>query len=656
MGSLAIRQVAYFGDQYFFESPTFGNGLSIIEGPNGAGKSTFFNLIYYGLGGKVDEFNPSSLEKHKEIVDDSNNMVRLAIEIDGVPFILNRRLRDNSITIATPSTTADGVTTAIESTTLPIQRREDTKTFSDWLLDHLNIPVVDIFQAGKQFKLNFSDLARLIYHNQSPDPNGIYKPAEVGNFISDSLEIRKAIFQILVGKTLLELYDAIGRQKIAERDAATAKAVHQEYQGIVEQLLRASGITDVANTKALAERIQDLETQIEALLATRRGFSRGELGSAEAQQTLKADLANLRALEVRKHELDEERERLTREATRLIDVERALQADIERINKVIYAHGQLNLFSSDTCPYCLNDIARTPGHCVCGNEVEELDFQRFFYSPAEYLDILKTKSKNLETLRLAITSIREDAARWTLEREEVQATLQLQRARIQEANSSPESVEYAIEELDTKLLDARESLAKATEAFRLETKLNELLMRYNSKKSAFDLAKAEVNRLDAESTTELHNQIEAFNRIYNESMTSVVAECRHACIDSQTYLPLINNGEYREHSAKVPKRFLYYLSLLQLSLLSDIPFPRLLLIDTPETAGIDFERLIKMLRQIELLENPNEHQFQILFSTGENKYPPEFEDNVVMRLTESDRLLTKRDEIKTISSEESPLD
>ncbi|MCB2792168.1 hypothetical protein KQ881_16465, partial [Listeria monocytogenes] len=69
-------------------------------------------------------------------------------------------------------------------------------------------------------------------------------------------------------------------------------------------------------------------------------------------------------------------------------------------------------------------------------------------------------------------------------------------------------------------------------------------------------------------------------------------------------MPLIDNGEYREHSAKVPKRFLYYLTLLQLSLSSDVPVPRLLLIDTPETAGIDLDKLVKMLRQIEELENP----------------------------------------------------
>ncbi|MPN23948.1 hypothetical protein SDC9_171341 [bioreactor metagenome] len=126
-------------------------------------------------------------------------------------------------------------------------------------------------------------------------------------------------------------------------------------------------------------------------------------------------------------------------------------------------------------------------------------------------------------------------------------------------------------------------------------------------------------------------------------MTTVVADCRSAEIDAQIYLPHINDGEYREHSAKVPKRFLYYLSLLQLSLLSDIPFPRLLLVDTPETAGIDPDSLVKMLRQISALENPKGRAFQILFSTGVGKYPPEFAENVVLKLSKEARLLTEKE-------------
>lgn len=643
MGSLIIRKVEYFGDHYHFESPSFDDGLSIIEGPNGTGKSTFFNLIYYALGGKVEEFDSSSTETHNEIMRDTNNLVRLVVEINGDLFTLNRRLHDNSITVVKAVIATDDVNHPVESTTLPIVRREDVQTFSDWLLERLDIPVVDIVQGSKQFKLNFTDLARLIYHNQSPDPNGIYKPAESANFVSDSLEIRRAIFEILIGKTLLELYEAIGKQKNAERDAQAAKAVHQEYQSIVGQLLKASGFPEVLNVKALAERIAELEEQIARLIETRRGFSRGTIGSAEAQKTLQAELSNIREMELRKRELDDERESLAREAGRLVDVERSLQADINRINKVIYAHDQLNLFSRDTCPYCLNDVARTPGHCVCGNKVEELDFQRFFYSPAEYLDILKSKSRTLDTLRLAIKGIQDDSVRWRAQRDMVQQKLAERRARVQAANVEPDSVEQAMEQLDEKLLNVRERLAKATEAYRLECRLEGLQKQLNDRRRDLELAKGEVTRLEGVSKVELQNQIGKFNRVYNDMMTTVVADCRSVEIDAQIYLPHINDGEYREHSAKVPKRFLYYLSLLQLSLLSDIPFPRLLLVDTPETAGIDPDSLVKMLRQISTLENPKGRAFQILFSTGVGKYPPEFAENVVLKLSKEARLLTEKE-------------
>ncbi|WP_416047200.1 hypothetical protein [Cupriavidus basilensis] len=642
MGFLSIRKVEYFGDKYYFESPPLSSHLSIIEGPNGTGKSTFFNLIYYGLGGKVEEFDPTASEVHKEVMEDTNSLVRLVVGIDGELFTLTRRFRDNHITIFKSVAEADGVVTPLQTETLPVFRREDSKTFSDWLLENLSIPVVEIFQGGRQFKLNFSDLARLIYHNQSPDPNGIYKPADSINFVSDSLEIRRAIFQILVGKTLLELYDAIGHQKISERDVQAARMVCQEYEDIVSQLLKASGFTDIRNTKALNHQIEVLELQIDALLETRRAYSTGKLGSVQAQAALQAEIARVRELELTRREIDEQREQLVQEAGRLVDVERNLESDIQRINKVIYAHGQLSLFSRDTCPYCLSDVMRAPGHCVCGSAVDEHDYQRFFYSPAEYLDILKSKSKTLQTLRLAIRSVQEESARWKAEREQMAQELSTRRERIEDATAGPDKVERAMEELDSSLLEARDKLAKLQEAYRLESKLATLLKRWDEKKNALESAKAEVLRLDGESKAELQQRIEDFNRIYNEFMTSVVADCRSASIDSQTYLPVINNGQYREHSAKVPKRFLYYLALLQLSLASDVPFPRLLLVDTPETAGIDLEGLVEMLKQIESLENPKERDFQILVSTGVGKYPPEFSGNVVLRLTKQDRLLKER--------------
>lgn len=109
MGFLSIKKVEYIGDKYYFESPTFDDGVSIIEGPNGTGKSTFFNLVYYGLGGRVEEFDPTSREVHVQIVNDSNNFVRLVIGIDNELFTISRRLRDNNISVIRAMTETDGV-------------------------------------------------------------------------------------------------------------------------------------------------------------------------------------------------------------------------------------------------------------------------------------------------------------------------------------------------------------------------------------------------------------------------------------------------------------------------------------------------------------------------------------------------------------------
>ncbi|WP_084150604.1 AAA family ATPase [Azohydromonas australica] len=643
MGFLKIMKMEYLGDKYYFESPSLNQNICIIEGPNGSGKSTFFNLIYFCLGGKVAEFDPESNEVHDEVMSDTNNMARLIIQIDGRLYTLTRKIRENLITVFEGRTSADGIETEVSAFTLPVYRKESgQRAFSDWMLEELGIPVVEIFQGGRSFKLNFTDLSRLFYHNQSPDPHGIYKPADNVNFITDSLEIRRAIFQILVGKTLLALYDAISQMKIADKEQQAARSVHQEYQDIVSELLKASGVQGVQNVKSLRAQIELLEAQLSKLLDTRSGFTKGRVGESAARKMLDIQLRDLHELEIAGRSIEKQIAEVSEEAGRMIDLERMLKDDIERINKVIYTHGQLALFSSDTCPFCLNTVNRAKYKCVCGHDVDEHDYQRFFYSSAEYLDILRSKSKALETLALAVIDIRDEKKSLTAERERLEQLVADRRKQLEGSIGNGEVVSAAVDQVDEKILESRTTISRLQEALRLEEKLATLQERLDSKKRQYEIAKAEVNRLDAASKVELQGQLTAFNAVYNDMMTSVLADCRTAQIDSETYLPVINNGVYREASATVPKRFLYYLTLLQLSLQSDIPFPRLLLVDTPETAGIDLPNLVKMLRLVEALENPKNKEYQFIMSTGVGKFPAEFESFVVLRLSDDAKLLHRR--------------
>lgn len=642
MGILRVLKVEYSGDKYFFASPSLDNRLSLIAGPNGTGKSTFFNFIYFGLGGKVAEFDDKSPEVHKQVMTDTNNLVRLAVRINSKTYTLTRKIRENLITVFEEKPRIPEAELELSASTMPIYRNGEARTFSDWLLEELGIPVVDISQGGRSFKLNFTDLSRLIYYNQIPDPSGIYKPAESVNFISDSLEIRRAIFQILVGRTLLELYSAIGRMKLADREFQSAKAIHQEYQEIVAELLKASGIETVQNTKSLSQEVDRLELQVEFLLELRRGFVRRITDGETARGLLDQRIRQVQELASERRVVDLKLAELEDETARMVDLERLLKDDVARLNKVIYTHDQLGLFSSDTCPYCLNNVTRQHYKCVCGHDVNEDEYQRFFYSSAEYLDILRSKLKALETLGLAAISLKDERKLALIRRSELNDRINSGRRGLDEFSGETSLVDEAMEEADNKILDVRSRLGKVQEAFRLESKLSQLQTRLTSKRDQYASAKIDVDKLDAASKSELRSQLIAFNFHYNEMMTAVVADCRIAEIDAESYLPILNNGEYREASANVPKRFLYFLTLLQLSLLDEIPFPKLLLIDTPETAGIDLENLVKMLRLADNLKNPKGKEHQIILSTGVGKYPPEFEPYVVLNLSKSDKLLQTR--------------
>ena len=189
MGSLRINKVVYNGDNYYFESPIFSENIILIEGDNGTGKTTFCNLIYYGLGGRVKEFLKEEARTHKEIVNDTNNYVDLFISINTKNYHLRRFIGDNDITISPfvapednpldESLTDTNLLNLDGVELLPVNRNSGNRVFSDWLLEKLNISVIELYQGYSTFKVNFTELFRLIYHDQQPNPELIYKQIDI---------------------------------------------------------------------------------------------------------------------------------------------------------------------------------------------------------------------------------------------------------------------------------------------------------------------------------------------------------------------------------------------------------------------------------------------------------------------------------------------
>jgi len=642
MGSIRINQVSYFGNNYRYVSPIFDKSISIIEGPNGTGKSTLFNLINFALGGKVEEFEKGNDEQHKEIVYDSNNYVELSITLTSKPFTLIRDFKENKIQVLSDKEFFVNGDAYPKAALLPINRNNsETFTFSDWLLDNLDIPVMELFSSGKSFKLNFSDLSRLIYHSQLPDRTGIYKQNEKNSYVSDSLQVRNAIFEILVGKNLRDLYIAIGKLKKKQSEHDSKRTILNEYKFIVNEILSQYGFKEVTNELHLKDKISDNKKEIERLNNVKKEHYNSTKRVSPGLELIDKEKRSFVALDKKLMLVKVKKNDLFKEKLDLKNVYENSIVDISRIEKILHTHKQLSLFSSDTCPYCLTTVQRVKHKCICGSDIEEGQYQRYFYKSSEYYALLSSKIKSLETIKLAIEAVDEDIEENACEINSIQENLSNIEKKISHRVEHVEEISPhdVIEDLDEKIFSIKSLNSDLQQALKMEIKLSKHQSSLSAAKIELDKAKIHEGKMQAIAANELLERVSEFNKIYCAYMVNCLTGCRNAEIDSGNYIPSVNDGEYKEASSKVPKRFFYYLTLLKLSLEKDIPFPKFLLIDTPETHGIDKDNLNKMLNTIGLLEH--EGEYQILLSTGEGKYPKNLTDNVVIKLSEDDRLLKK---------------
>ena len=131
-----------------------------------------------------------------------------------------------------------------------------------------------------------------------------------------------------------------------------------------------------------------------------------------------------------------------------------------------------------------------------------------------------------------------------------------------------------------------------------------------------------------------------FSKRYTSLLSATVKEVRTASIDD-SYMPVINQGEYREASANVPKRLMYYLTLLGMSLDdSEMAFPRFLLVDTPQTAGIDKGPLIACIQMIQTTLSGSKDPGQVILTIGPDRLPDTLDDNVFFTIDADAHLLT----------------
>lgn len=633
MASLRINKLNYYGDKYYFESEEFDSNIVLIEADNGTGKTTFNSLIYFCLGGKVKYFDKDSDEPHEQIAYDTENHAELYISINDKNYLLRREISKNEILVAeyiinkkvnffSPEIITD--TTQIYNINRNANSDSENIIFSDWILEKLGIEVVSLWQGSRTFKFNFSDLLRLIYHNQLPDPSGIYKPIDTKtNFLTDSELIRKAIFELLLGNKFSELYTGISKEKEAEKEYNVAKTVSEEYGKLVDNLNELSGNTDILNVDAIKKEIDEKEIRLNRLLENRDDLSNKsipELLPVAEIDTLKSDISIIEQdiIDMKRSEY-----RLSRELVDLNKLINQRNQDVKNIEKIIHTHNSLSLFSPTTCPYCLEEVEVDENHCICGNPIDELKFERFTYTSNEYIDILKSRVKSRETIILAhedcVSELNE--LRNKIRISEQEANLLKNEVNEKIAASGKVSPTNSLQEIDSYIFDVKNQISTLNQRLTMEEKLLGLIKQSDKLKAEFDNASSTRKLHESQAELDMQEKIKHFNKIYNHLMSESLQECRSAKISSDNYMPIINGGYYKEASSKVSVRLMYYLTLLKMSLTdSSVMFPKFLLIDTPDTAGIEIDNLIPCFEQFKDITG----SYQIILSTGLGKYPADF--------------------------------
>lgn len=365
-----------------------------MEGVNGHGKSTFMDLIYYGLGGRVPAFNKSdedSSSKHNEIYNDENNYVEIEIEIeiDLKSYELTRYIGNNSIFIVGEDEEV------IETCVYRNQSDDDTMVFSDWILSKLHIEVFDIVQGTKSFKLNFSDLMRLIYHDQSTEVDKIYKEADNSNFLSDSLEIRKAIFEVLLGRIYNDYYFTLGQYKLKLKEYEKIQAVMDSYDDFLGEVLD----YDLANVLHIDSMITENQEMLEKVKIERDIATNEKSNSNEILKLIEQQKNILVQKQAEKDNWMQARVSISQSIDKVLFLIDEAEKELQEIEKIRLVNKKLNLFTPNTCPYCLREVERKKGKCICGNDISEEQYEKFFYTDQEYLDILKVKKKSIQSLR-----------------------------------------------------------------------------------------------------------------------------------------------------------------------------------------------------------------------------------------------------------------
>lgn len=482
------------------------------------------------------------------------------------------------------------------------------------------------------WKLNFSDLLRLIIYDQDTESKKTYKAPIDSNFVSDSLIIRKTVFEVLLGISSDEYFKKHDELKIItkKKDSALSELndFNEKYSGVDLEKIRIENQLKVFNEtleKAYSERKLYLSSNTKI-------DEKAEFINETQEELIKTDLLiSEKNLSLNNFQV---------EYNKISKLYENQQNEIKEIEKIIFTNDKLNLFAFKICPFCMSNHEPIKNHCLCGSEIKDENYEKFVYNSNEYDIILKHKSKSIETLQIAldsyfnqITSIKNELS--DLSKKSNELTLKLKKL--------ISSIEFSgntelVDSLNEKILETQKELDKFEYLLEISIKKEELEEIFDSINEKYKSKNKEFRALHLEFVSQNKSLNTEFNKIYCELLQKSSAGANIAEIVDD-YMPIVDGGVYKNKSADVPLRLMYYFTILALSLKNEsVKHPGLLIIDTPEDSGIDEDNLKKNLDLLNLAIEQggnSKKEYQIILTTGLDKYPESFKKDIKDEFNES---------------------
>lgn len=642
MGSLKIKKLEYRGDNYYYKNDKFKNGLNILVGDNGNGKSTFTYLLVYALGAKVQWFNDTTKEPLVEILEDSNNYVELEIIINGLDYTFRRKIGENFISIYSHY---DEEIKIYNITRKGYYYEKEKKTFSDWMFERLNINLAEITQYESTHRINFEDIMRYIYYDQITDNNIIISEFGIdrNDRYRNSNLMKRSIFELIMSSYFKEFYDTHYQIKNLNNQLQEKKEFNKSLTTLMDNIKKnISG--DFNENISFGEELKRVQKELFRIKSLREKINEININGEENDNLIECIIDIQKKLVAKIHEqknYEFKNEEIERYLLKFRNLYQQKENEIKHIEKILFTANYIDIINEDKCPFCQEELNLEDNICICGSN-KSINFSKFIYSDKEYKEIIKSKVKSIKTIE---STIKEYEDRYIQIKDKINKT----KSCLDELNSKLKTLNNNI--IYDVTLDRASDLTQNYMDLREKEHELELII---SKQKEIDKSSKEVDKLDnsikkkkekleelqKEKDDILQENLNMFEKIYSEYLIDYYNDEGKKFVVKldRNYTPFLN--VYREKSFTVPKKFFYYLTLLDVSLNDklNINYPRFLIIDTIKDAGLEMEDLKRLMRY---LLNYQDKDCQIILTCGYDEYSTEFKPYEIDYLSDSNMLLKK---------------